>query len=407
MRVAFIDLQFSWPPHGGADVDVYHVTRGLQTLGHEVKLFGLRSGATWERGDFEPTGLPFPAQRIEAPYGIKIEGDVIAPILRAVTEWNPHAIHIGDSFFLKTPLLRAFNHLPTVARFYAYETLCQRDILRYRDGAPCPHDYLRTPDICRECGARHQRRAIESGPVLAWTEEYLASRAWLPRYWHDTLDALSTTTCIAYNEATATLLRPYAREAVVIPGGVDLSRFPPTPPPAAPPWGILMAGRAEDPVKGAAVLIDACRILARIRQDFHLYITMPETTPRETWFTPLPWCPQEELVKRYQAAAIAVVPSLWEEPFGMVALEAMACARPLIVSDVGGLRDTVEHGVSGLRCRPGDPATLAGLLGQLLDDAPWRASMGEAARARAEQCFDWNVVVAEHYEPLLQRVVRG
>jgi glycogen(starch) synthase len=60
----------------------------------------------------------------------------------------------------------------------------------------------------------------------------------------------------------------------------------------------------------------------------------------------------------YHAVDLVVVPSLYE-PFGMVALEAMACGRPVVVSDTGGLGELVEEGVSGLKVPPNDPAALA------------------------------------------------
>ena len=403
MRAAFIDLLFSWPPHGGADVDVYHIAKGMAALGHDAKLFGVRSATTWERGDFDPTALPFPATRIDFPKGL--HRNSVALIHREVDAWRPDAIYIGDSFFLKPALINAFASYPILARFYAHELLCHKDILRFRDGEPCPNDYLRTPDTCRECGLRHQSSAIKSGPVLAWTEEYLAAEAWRPDYYRETLDALKLpAACICYNEGTASLLRPYALDSVVIPGGVDVTRFPFAPPPANAVQQILMAGRGEDPVKGAGVLIEACRLLSEHRKDFHLLITMPETTPHEEWFTPLPWCNHEEMVARYHAASICVAPSIWEEPFGMVALEAMACGRPVVVSDVGGLRDTIVDNISGLRFPRGDAAALAQCLATLLDDKALRHTMGIAARERVEQHFSWDIILRDHYIPLLQRL---
>lgn len=406
MRIAFIDLLFSWPPHGGADVDVYHVAKGMAALGHEAKLFGVRSGATWERGDFDPEALPFAAERLAFPRGLT--RDAVQEIARTVEAWRPDVVQVGDSFFLKPGLLEALGRYPLLTRIYAHEVLCHKDILKFRDGAPCPNDFLRTPEECRRCGAEHQRRAIQGGPVLAWTEEYLAAEAWRADYWRQTLEALRRVrACICYNEATAAAFRPYVEAAVVIPGGVDAARFPFALPGETEVKTILMTGRGEDPVKGAAVLLEAGRILARERQDFRVQITMPEDTPREAWFTPLPWCGHEETVARYHAADICVVPSVWEEPFGMVALEAMACGRAVVVSDVGGLRETIEHGVSGLRLPRGDAAALAECLGRLLDDAALRMKLGNAARARVEQHFTWDVILREHYAPLLERIGSG
>lgn len=406
MRIAFIDLLFSWPPHGGADVDLYHVASGLQARGHTVHLFGTRSGITWERGAFDENALSFPATRIDFPQGMRQRPLVVGAIQKAVSAWKPDCVYVGDSFFLKPYLIDALRAYPQLARLYAHEVLCHKDILRFREGAPCPNDFLNNPDICRECGSEHQRAALKSGALLAWNEEYLAAEAYKPEYWQQTIDALRVPNAvITYNEPVAALLRPFVREAVVIPGGVDVARFPALPAPEKSKKVILMAGRGEDPVKGAEVLLEAGRILAQDRDDFTVQITMPETTPRQPWFTPLPWCDHEAMVARYHAADICVVPSIWAEPFGMVALEAMACGRPVVVSDTGGLRDTIEHGVSGFRVPPGDAAALAAMLVRLLDDRGLRAAMGAAARARVETHFSWDMIIDKHYLPLWATVI--
>jgi len=405
MRIAFVDLMYSWPPHGGADVDVHQVMVGLQARGHEVHLFGVWSGITWERGAFDAGAQPFPATRLEFPGGLRDRSEVVGRVRDAVAGWVPDAVYVGDSFFLKPYLIHALAAYPQLARFYAHEVLCHKDILRWRDGGPCDKDYLHTPDVCRACALEHQRGAIRSGGHLAWNEEYMAAKAYRAEYWQVTREALHVPRAlIAYNESTAALLRPHGQAAVVIPGGVDVARFPSLPPVVRTSGErkvILMAGRGEDPVKGAQVLLDAGRLLAATRDDFVIHITMPETTPGEAWFQPLPWCDHDAMVARYQAADICVVPSLWEEPFGMVALEAMACARPVVVSDVGGLRGTVEPEVSGLRFSRGDAVALADQLRRLLDDAAMREWMGLAARARVEAEFGWDQIIERHYLPLL------
>ena len=81
---------------------------------------------------------------------------------------------------------------------------------------------------------------------------------------------------------------------------------------------------------------------------------------------------------------VAVVPSLYE-PFGLVALEALACGVPVIASTVGGLKEIVVDGECGLLVPPGDTAALAGALRLLLTDESLRLRLGAGARLRAQQ----------------------
>jgi len=86
------------------------------------------------------------------------------------------------------------------------------------------------------------------------------------------------------------------------------------------------------------------------------------------------------------AAAVVVVPSLGEG-FGMVALEAMQRARPVIAAEIGGLGELVVDGETGLLVPPGEAAPLARALVELARDPARRRALGEAGRARALQQF--------------------
>jgi D-inositol-3-phosphate glycosyltransferase len=99
---------------------------------------------------------------------------------------------------------------------------------------------------------------------------------------------------------------------------------------------------------------------------------------------------QEKLVAHYAAADVVVLPSYYES-FGMVALEAMACARPVVASRVGGLAYVVQDGVSGFHVQEGDPAELAERLQQLLGDDGLRSALGQGGR-RLAAGYSWAYV---------------
>ena len=87
-----------------------------------------------------------------------------------------------------------------------------------------------------------------------------------------------------------------------------------------------------------------------------------------------------------EESQVVVVPSLGEG-FGMVALEAMERARPVIASTVGGLPEIVADGETGLVVPPADAEALAEAIVALAGDLPRAAEMGRAARTRALEEF--------------------
>jgi glycogen(starch) synthase len=86
-----------------------------------------------------------------------------------------------------------------------------------------------------------------------------------------------------------------------------------------------------------------------------------------------------------------VVPSIYE-PFGMVALEAAAAGTPVAVADTGGLAEIVEHGRTGVKFPPGDPAALAGAVGEVLADRDYARRLARQARRLVGEDFAWPAI---------------
>jgi glycosyltransferase involved in cell wall biosynthesis len=93
--------------------------------------------------------------------------------------------------------------------------------------------------------------------------------------------------------------------------------------------------------------------------------------------------PHHEVMAAFKHCAMGIVPSRWEEPFGFVALEAGAVGKPVVATDVGGLRGVVLDGETGVLVPPRDPAAIARAVQELLDDPARAVAMGEAGRRHA------------------------
>jgi glycosyltransferase involved in cell wall biosynthesis len=103
----------------------------------------------------------------------------------------------------------------------------------------------------------------------------------------------------------------------------------------------------------------------------------------------VPDVPQPELPHYYAAATVAVSPSLNERAcLGLAVAEAMATARPVVVTDVGGGPELVKHEVNGLLVPPGDPAALAEAVLALTRDEERRRRMAASGLDVARRGFD-------------------
>jgi glycosyltransferase involved in cell wall biosynthesis len=104
---------------------------------------------------------------------------------------------------------------------------------------------------------------------------------------------------------------------------------------------------------------------------------------------------ESELVDLFGSAQVAVVPSLYEG-FSLPAVEAMACATPLVATTAGALPEVVgPHGVAALHVPPGDPEALALAIGSILDDDDLAARLGAAGRSRVLERFTWRAVAEQ------------
>jgi glycosyltransferase involved in cell wall biosynthesis len=225
--------------------------------------------------------------------------------------------------------------------------------------------------------------------VQLWgTDVELARRA--PALARRVLDRARLAVC-ASNALADAARELGAREVRVIPSGVELPER--VCEPAEPPE-VLFVGRLS-PEKGILELVQAAEgMKLTVAGDGPLRDRLPGA---------LGFVPHHELGRLYERAAVVAVPS-HREGFGVACIEAMAQARPVVASAVGGLLDLVVDGETGLFVPPRDVAALRAALERLLGDAELRRRLGEAGRERVREHFAWPAVTRatiEAYEAAL------
>jgi len=117
-----------------------------------------------------------------------------------------------------------------------------------------------------------------------------------------------------------------------------------------------------------------------------------------------PYLSREEMAAELASDYIAVIPGLWDEPFGFVTAEAMSVGRPVVAYGGGGTSEIIENGVSGVLVPRGNVAELTKAVLDLLRDEEAARRMGRAARERVERLFDYRQMTAR-YLALLSEMV--
>ncbi|MFQ5677961.1 MAG: glycosyltransferase family 4 protein [Gemmatimonadota bacterium] len=120
---------------------------------------------------------------------------------------------------------------------------------------------------------------------------------------------------------------------------------------------------------------------------------------------------REELSRLYATCDLFVLPAVVDakgdtEGLGVVLLEALRFARPVVASAVGGIPDIVQDGRSGWLVPPGDPAALAGAILRIAADPEAARRIGEAGRRRVERRFSWERITGELMDCYMQAVAR-
>jgi glycosyltransferase involved in cell wall biosynthesis len=199
--------------------------------------------------------------------------------------------------------------------------------------------------------------------------------------------------------------------------GVDTSGFPALPDPPALPVQVALVSRMLRS-KGIPDAVAAVRRLRAEGLAVELLLVGPTDPDNRDSLTDaelaafasepgIAWLGRvDDVPAVWRRAAIAVLPSIYGEGVPKALIEAAACARPIVATDMPGCREIVRHGETGLLVPPGDAAALAAAIAALVGDPQRRAEMGRTGRALAEREFS-EESVARQTLALYQALLNG
>lgn len=369
---------------GGAELQMLALRDGLRARGHSVRLFS---------SDAEPApGFDLLADR--ACQGRDDGWQVLTQtanlsarreLARELDERPPDLVHIRMFLWQLSPLiLPLLREVPVLFQAAVYKAICPNGTKLRPDGSACE---VRAGLICRTSGCIATKTWLSTMAQLA-----------MVRRWRGAIDLSAALS----RRMAAMFERDGWGEMTVLPNGVDAG--PMRPPLSAPPV-VAYAGRLSRE-KGIETLLEAFGRASRACPEARLLIagTGPIEGALRARAAPfgdavrfLGHLPRQDMEAAFGAAWAQAVPSLWHEPFGNVATEAMMRGTAVVASDVGGQSDIVREGRTGYLVPPGDAGALAGRLVRILSDRALAEALGAEGR---------RVAFAEHSrEASLDRLI--
>ncbi len=380
MRLLQINHLYS--PVGGSETYLLTVLPALQQAGIDVAImYCLKTGKEVISKQWPEIYLP--ALWRESPLSMEKRKELIGA---EITRFNPDLIQINS-----------FDEPEIVAWLAELRPTIQMAHAQYPFSCPGDSKFLpRSHDVCT--------RAVTPFCLIAPFLQNCGSwRFWLhwPRYQRTKayLQGIASLRSIIvashYMQKEFLLNGIEGGKVIVVPLPVKLGAMVTieTTPVNKPLPIVLFDGRLTAQ-KGGELLLAA---LKQITIACHLVVVgdgpqkamlerMAQSLPRGHKVTFTGWLDSEDLTTWYQRARLVAVPSAWAEPFGLMGLEAMAQAKPVVAFDRGGIEEWLKDGVNGLMVQAKDINGLARALEQLLFDQELAKNMGLAGyRMVAEQ----------------------
>jgi glycosyltransferase involved in cell wall biosynthesis len=376
MRILVLHNRYRPVAPSGENAVVDQESTALRDAGHDVHLVQRHSAEieTWSR-----------SRRATLPAQLLWSGQSRRMLAEELARFCPDVVHVHNTFPLLTPSVLhacAQARVPVVATVHNFKLVCANGEL-FRDGVPC-HDCLGgSPAPAIRHGCYRSSRAATAAVVTATGLH--------ARSWRDLVSAFVFIS-VAQRDRLAAWGFPADRCFVK-------HNFV-TPPPSSTDDTADAAGQRRDPVLAFVGRLDAAKGAPQLMQAWDTLLARRPTTSLRLviagggpladevarWGSERASVDVRGLVSREDAGMIlararaAVVPSQWEETFGLVAVEAMAAGTPAIVAGHGALPELVTDGWDGALFPPRDVVALAQLFADVEEGADRWAAMGALAR---------------------------
>lgn len=356
MRILVIHNRYKHP--GGEDRVFEIETKELAARGHVVKRLDVANDDI--RG-----ALAFAGTALSAVYNSRARREVAS----LIKSFGPDIVHVHNFFPKLSPSIFdacAEFKVPAVWTLHNYRMTCANGAL-FRDGA-----------ICTQCLGNTPLPAVQNAC-----------------YRNSRLGSAAVATMIAWHRGNETWVRKVSRFIALTEFGRDIairSGIPsdkivvkPNVVPAAPRLsrvreGAVFIGRLV-PEKGVSTLLEAWKsfqgVPLTIIGDGPELDLLRKIAPQNVAFAGR--LSSDQVQYALATAALCVVPSMWYEPFGLTAMEAMAAGTPVVAARIGGLGTLVRNGQTGLLFEAGNVADLARCINEALSDLDRLREIGDAA----------------------------
>ncbi len=375
MKVLVVHNRYRSASPSGEDRVVDQEAAALVACGHSVERF--------ERFSDDIAGQSV-LQKALLPGKVVWNDSVRRSLADVLRRFRPDVVHLHNTFPLMSPSVlyaaRA-ERVPVVATMHHYRLVCPSGDL-FRDGAVC-HDCvgrLPVPAITHGC---YRQSAVATVPLAVGSVVH--RRAWRTM--------ISAYVCLSHAQ------RDILAEDELPPERLFVKpNFVPNVSAAvsSPDDFVVYAGRLA-PTKGIPVLMEAWDRYRADANDGSLRLVIAGAGPLErevsAWASTRPSVNWVGMLSRSDCASLmaharlAVVPSLWEETFGLVVVEAMAAGVPSVASAHGSFPELITEGVDGVLVEPADPSALARVFRDVELRPERYVALGKAARRTYERRF--------------------